>query len=147
MKNAKVVCVVVVYMVIVYVLDAIILDLTDGLLITIPQVLPLGSYVATVYLYLISVLSISIVSFIGGFISWVSLKMVRLGAIVYIALDCLISIKQYIFVSLQVFKQFPFLVPTVMLVSHAMILVLALVLSKWLCLKGRNLREKLRKNP
>ena len=145
MKNVKCIFAAVVCVGIIYVLDAIILEISYGLVRAIPRVLPLGGYVVIVYMYLIPVLSISIIALTSGFVFGINLKVVLyIGAIAYVVLDCLMSIKHYAYASLHVTKSFSLLVPTLMLTSHSIVLAVALINLRKLHLIGRKLRQNIR---
>ena len=145
-KVVKLILGVIVCVLIIFVLNALIYELAEGLIRTVRHALPLNGFTAVICMYLITVLSISIVAVIGGFFDWVSLKMIRLGAITYIVLDLLTSIKSYTSASLQVTGGFSPLVPALMSIFNAIILLVALASSRKLYLAGRKLRGKIRKS-
>ena len=145
-KVVKLILGVIVCVLIIFVLDALIFLLAEDLIRSVRHALPLNGFTAIVCMYSISVLSISIVAVIGGFFDWVSLRMIRLGAITYIVLVLLMSIKHYIFASSLVTKGFSFLVPSRMCIYNAITLVVVLASSRSLYLAGRKLRGKIRKS-
>lgn len=144
-KTVKFTLVLIVCVASVFLLNAVIISFTQDLIKAVRNALPLKGFTGIFCMYLICFISISLVAFVGGFFHWISLKMIRLASTIYMILDWLMSIKHYIFVSLQVTKYFSFLMAIVMTISPAVLLILALISSRSLHAGGGKLRVRMRK--
>ena len=130
----------------IYLLQAVVLELSFGLISTARHLLPLKGLTAIMCMYLICFISISVVAFVSGFFHSVSLNMIRSAVIIYIIWDWVIGIKHFIF-AWQITGCPPFLGPIITTVSNALLLLLALISLKRLHGGGRKLWQKIRKKP
>lgn len=132
-----------------FIVDCVLYGFCDGLVETISQALPLGGYTAIICIELTPVISACIVAFVGGAVFFVNPKTIRLAAVTYIIVGWLWVIIYVVLMSLQVTKSFSFFTKTVAISSvfNIIILVAVFFLSKWACLSGRKVGEKIRKRP
>jgi hypothetical protein len=119
--------------------NAAIFALGDGLIQTLRHLLPLKGLTAVACMYLINFISISVVAFVSGLFHWVSFNMIRSGVIAYIIWDWLGGMKHCILIW-KVTGCFSFLPPIIMTISDVLLLLLVLISLKRIHKAGRRLR-------
>jgi len=147
---------IIVFIIAVYVLDAFLFTLIDalGLIGVARQVLGLKGYAPNVCMYLATLLSILLVTFIYGCFFWFNHKTVKAGALLFITVDILQNIIRNIhtwsmksrisseYLTEQVIEQGIIKNVILMLLSRIAILVIALICIKSLYSLGGRLRHK-----
>lgn len=96
-------------------------------------------------MYLVPVMSVGIVAFIGGAVCYINPNTMRLAGIAYTVLFWLIDVKLYLCKVSEVPESFSSLVLPIMSVCSVITFLFVLIFSKWMCLNGRKLRENIRK--
>jgi hypothetical protein len=152
-KTLKLVLGVITFSIAVYVLDILLFNLTDslGLFRLARQIFPLKGYTLLFCIYLTTLLSIFLVTFVYGFFFWFNHKIAKTGTVLFIIVSLIESISgyiktmnlaSYIYPSITI-QQSTFPVPLSMIVPYLLILVIALVSIKKLYSLGTGLREKI----
>ena len=140
-KIVKFILVLIVFIAGLFILNALMLDLSSSLIKTARHLLPQVGLTSIVCIFLICFISISIVAFVSGLFHWVSFNMIRTAVITYIILDWVTSIKHFI----VIWHITGCLPPIVVTIFDALLLLLALISLKRLHTGGRKLRGKLEK--
>ena len=144
LKAAKPVLLTIACVASIYIVEALI---TGPVLRLMPKVrygLPGGAFACIICMYLVCYVSISIVTFGTGFLHLANLKMIRLGVIIYLVCNWLMSM-DHLFTSLKIRGSFSYLFLIVATSLCALVLLAFLISARSLHAGGRILRDKMKK--
>ena len=97
-------------------------------------------YASIIGFILITVISVGIVAFTSGFVLRIEPKIIHIAAIIYVVEEWLTSIIWVVYSQLQMLESIYFSTLALLCIRYTVTLLIILVIVKWLCVKGRNIR-------
>ncbi len=106
------------------------------------RLLPLP-YASIIGFILITVISVGIVAFASGVVFRIEPKVIHIAAIIYIVEEWLTTAFFAVYPQLQMQESISFSTLALLCIRYAITLLIILVIVKWLCVKGGNIRAKM----
>ena len=97
-------------------------------------------YASIIGYILITVISVGIVAFTSGVVLLIEPKIIHIAAIIYVVEEWLTLIIHVVYSQLQVLNSISVSSLILVCVRYVITLLIILVIVKWLCVKGRNIR-------